>query len=120
MRMTRKSALLFLFVCGFGGVGTLLGSVIGHFFGTTALYAGAIIGGIAGIFVATKIAVSRRILGPKRFPGALIGGVLGLILAAEIATHNMSTPFVPLASILLIGLGAIFGAASRHGKSIAD
>ncbi|MEP6905648.1 MAG: hypothetical protein ABI875_06160 [Gemmatimonadales bacterium] len=117
--MTRKSALLFLLVCGFGGAGTFLGSVVGHFFGTTALYAGAIIGGIAGIFVANRVAVSRQILGPKRFWGANIGGILGLILAAEIATHNMSSPVVPLASILLIGLGAVFGAASRHGKTIA-
>jgi peptidoglycan/LPS O-acetylase OafA/YrhL len=118
--MTRKSALLFLLMCGFAGVATFLGSVVGHFLGTTGVFAGAISGGIVGVFVAARVAVSRQILGPKRFAGATIGGVLGLILAAEIATHNMSTPLVPLASILLIGLGAVFGAASRHGKSIAD
>ena len=118
--MTRKSALLFLLVCGLAGIATFLGSVVGHFFGTTGVFAGAIIGGIVGVFVANRIAVSRRILGPKRFPGATIGGILGLILAAEIATRNMSTPLVPVASILLIGLGAVFGAASRHGKTIAD
>lgn len=118
--MTRKSALLFLLVSGFAGVLTFLGSAVGHLLGTTGVFAGAIVGGIIGVFVAARIAVSRKILGPKRFAGATIGGVLGLILAAEIATHNMSTPVVPLASILLIGLGAVFGAASRHGKSIAD
>ena len=88
--------------------------------GKGGLYPGAIIGGIIGVIVATRIAVKRRILGPKRMWPANIGGVLGLILAAEIATRNMSTPVIPLASILLIGLGVIFGAASRHGKSIAD
>ena len=120
IRMTRKSLLLFLLVCGFGGVGTFLGSVVGHFFGTVGVFSGAIIGGVVGVFVATRIAVNRQILGPKRFAAATIGGILGLILAAEIATRNMSTPVVPLASILLIGLGAVVGAASRHGKSIAD
>ncbi len=118
--MTRKSMLLFVLVCFIAGVGTFLGSVLGHFVGTSRLYAGAIIGGVIGVAVATRIAVKRRILGPKRMWPATIGGWLGLILAAEIATRNLSTPVIPLASILLIGLGAIFGAASRHGKSIAD
>ena len=118
--MTRKSMLLFLLVSFIAGVATFLGSVLGHFAGTGGLYTGAIVGGIIGVIVATRIAVKRRILGSKRMWPANIGGVLGLILAAEIATRNMSTPVVPLASILLIGLGAIFGAASRHGKSIAD
>jgi hypothetical protein len=118
--MTRKSMLLFVLVCLIAGAGTFLGSVLGHFVGKTGLYAGAIIGGVIGVVVATRIAVKRKILGPKRMWPATIGGVLGLILAAEIATRNMSTPVIPLASILLIGLGAIFGAASRHGKSIAD
>ena len=118
--MTRKSMLLFVLVSFIAGVGTFLGSVLGHFFGQGGLYAGAMIGGIAGVALANRIAVKRGILGPKRFSGATIGGVLGLILAAEIATRNLSTPVIPLASILLIGLGAIFGAASRHGKSIAD
>lgn len=90
--MTRKSMLLFLLVCLMAGAATFLGSVIGHFFGKGGLYTGAIIGGIAGVVAATRIAVNRRILGPKRFWGATIGGVLGLILAAEIATRNMSTP----------------------------
>ena len=118
--MTRKSMLLFLLVTFTAGVLTFVGSVLGHLAGTGGLYTGAIIGGIAGVVIATRVAVKRRILGPKRMWPATIGGVLGLILAAEIATRNMSTPVIPLASILLIGLGAIFGAASRHGKSIAD
>ncbi len=117
--MTRKSFLLFILVCFLAGIATFLGSVVGHALGSTGLYAGAIVGGVIGVVAATRIAVARGILGPKRFWGATIGGMLGLILAAEIATRNMSTPVVPLASILLIGLGAVFGAASRHGKSIA-
>ena len=118
--MTRKTMLLFVLVTFFAGVATFLGSVLGHFVGKGGLYTGAIIGGIAGVAVGTRIAVKRGVLGPKRYWGATIGGVLGLILAAEIATRNLSTPVIPLASILLIGLGAIFGAASRHGKSITD
>jgi uncharacterized membrane protein HdeD (DUF308 family) len=116
--MSRKSLLLFLFVCFLGGVGTFIGSVLGHFFGKSGLYTGALIGGILGVAGATKLAVRRQILGPKRYWPATVGGVLGLLLAAIIATNNMSTPVVPLASILLIGLGAVFGAGARYGKSI--
>jgi uncharacterized membrane protein HdeD (DUF308 family) len=116
--MSRKNLLLFLFVCLLGGIGTFLGSILGNAFGKTGLYTGAIIGGILGVAGATKLAVSRKILGPKRYWPATVGGVLGLLLAAIIATNNMSTPVVPLASILLIGLGAVFGAGARQGKSI--
>ncbi len=116
--MSRKSLLLFLFVCVLGGIGTFLGSILGNAFGKTALYTGAIIGGMVGVAAATKIAVMRQIIGPKRYWPATVGGVLGLLLAAIIATNNMSSPVVPLASILLIGFGAVFGAATRHGKSI--
>lgn len=116
--MRRKSLLLFLFVCFLGGVGTVLGSILGNAFGKTGLYTGAIIGGVLGVALATKLAVKRQILGPKRYWPATIGGILGLLLAAIIATNNMSSPVVPLASILLIGLGAMFGAGARHGKSI--
>jgi len=116
--MTRKSMLLFLFVCVLGGIGTFLGSILGNAFGKTGLYTGAIIGGMVGVAAATKIAVRRQILGPKRYWPSTVGGVLGLLLAAIIATNNLSTPVVPLASILLIGFGAVVGAGARHGKSI--
>lgn len=116
--MSRKAFILFALVCFLGGLGTLLGSILGNAFGKTGLYTGAIIGGMVGVVVATKLAVRLKILGPKRFWLATIGGILGLLLAAIIATNNMSSPVVPLASILLIGLGAVFGGAARHGKSI--
>lgn len=116
--MSRKSLLLFLFVCVLGGIGTFLGSILGNAFGKTGLYTGAIIGGVLGVAVATKLAVRRQVLGPKGYWPATIGGILGLLLAATIATNNLSTPVVPLASILLLGFGAVFGAGARHGKSI--
>ena len=116
--MNRKTVVLAVLVSFLAGVAILLGSVLGHFFGTAGVFAGAIIGGIIGVVAATRIALKRGIIAPKRFWGATIGGLLGLILAAEIATRNLSTPVIPLATILLIGLGAVFGAASRHGKSI--
>jgi hypothetical protein len=115
--MSRKSLILFVLVCFLGGIGTFLGSVLGNAFGKTGLNVGAIIGGIVGVVAATKIATSRQILAPKRFWPATIGGILGFLLAAIIATNNMSSPVVPLASILLIGLGAVFGASTRRAKS---
>lgn len=117
--MTRKGALLFVMVCLLAGIGLFLGSVLGHGIAkTTGTNVGAIIGGIIGVVAATKIAVARKILGTKRFWPSTIGGILGLILATIIALNHMETPIVPLASILLIGLGALFGAGSRHGKDI--
>ena len=116
--MSRKSMLLFLLVCVLGGVGTLLGSILGHSVGKSGLSAGAIVGGFVGVYVATRIARARGILGVKRFWPATVGGWLGLVLAAIIATNHLNTPVIPIASILIIGLGAVFGAASRHGKSI--
>ena len=116
--MSRKSMLLFFLVCALGGVGTLLGSVLGHFVGRSGLYVGAMVGGVVGVYVATRIARARGILGVKRFWPATTGGWLGLVLAAIIAANHLNTPVIPIASILIIGLGAVFGAASRHGKSI--
>jgi len=116
--MSRKNLLLFVLVCFLGGLATFLGSILGNAFGKTGLYTGAILGGMIGVAVATRIAVRRQIIGPKRFWPATIGGILGLLLAAIIATNNLSTPVVPLASILLLGFGAVFGAGARHGKSI--
>ena len=116
--MSRKSLLLFLLVCVLGGVGTLLGSILGHFVAKSGLYTGAMVGGVVGVYVATRIARMRGIIGVKRFWPATIGGWLGLILAAIIATNHLDTPVIPIASVLLLGLGAVFGAASRHGKSI--
>jgi hypothetical protein len=110
--------LLLVLTCFLGGLGAFVGSVLGHAFGDTGLHVGAIVGGIAGVVTATRIALARKIVGPKRFWPATIGGVLGFVLAAMIAVHNLSSPVVPLLSVLLIGLGAVFGAASRHGKSI--
>lgn len=118
--ISRKSLLLIILVCVLGGVGTLLGSILGHFIGRSGLYVGAMVGGVVGIYAATRIARARGILGVKRFWPATIGGWLGLILAAIIATNHLNTPVVPIASVLLLGLGAAFGAASRHGKSITD
>jgi uncharacterized membrane protein YgaE (UPF0421/DUF939 family) len=120
--MTRKGALLFLLVCVLSGVGLFLGAMIGYVFGTPiGIHLAGIIAGIAGIVAATKIAVSRQILGPKRFWGATIGAALGLALAALVGTfHHMSSPLYLVIAVLPIGLGAVFGAASRHGKSIAD
>jgi glucan phosphoethanolaminetransferase (alkaline phosphatase superfamily) len=112
--MKRKGLLLFALVCFLAGVATFIGSILGHAFGSMGLNVGAVIGGIIGVFAATKIGVSRKILGPKRFWPATIGGVLGFILAAIIAVNHLSSPVVPLASILLVGLGALFGASSRR------
>lgn len=112
--MRRNKLLLFIIVCALAGIATLLGSILGRLFGHSGLNAGATIGGVVGVVAATRIAVRRNILGPKQFWGATIGGILGFALAAVIAVNNLHTPIVPVASILLIGLGAVMGAGTRR------
>ena len=116
--MSRKSLMLWALVSVLGGAGTFLGSILGHLVGKSGLYIGAMLGGIAGVYIGTRIAHMRGILGLKRFWPATIGGWLGLVLAAIIAVNHLNTPVIPIASVLLIGLGAAFGAASRHGNTI--
>ena len=70
--MTRKGALLFLLVCVLSGVGLFLGAMVGYAFGQPmGIHFAGILGGVVGIVAATKIGVSRGILGSKRFWGTL-------------------------------------------------
>jgi O-antigen/teichoic acid export membrane protein len=116
--MSRKSLILWGLVSFLAGLFGFLASVLGHFVGGHGVSAAGLIGGAIGVFAGTQIARRRGILSAKRYLPATIGGLLGLILAAIIAVNHLHTPVIPIASILLIGLGAAFGAASRHGTTI--
>ena len=90
---------------------TFAGSVIGHSTGQTGLFVGAVIGGFAGVGLAVWLSTRIGLLSKANFLAALIGGSAGFIVAAVIAVNTLWTPIIPLASVALIGVGALLGKA---------
>jgi hypothetical protein len=107
--MTFKDVFIFVLVCGFSGVCIFAGSVLGNSQGKTGLFAGAVVGGFVGVTLGVWLSKRLGLFGEKRTFGALIGGFIGFIIAALIAVNNLHTPFIPLATIALIGAGAVLG-----------
>src|SRR5437867_1749657 len=107
--MFYKYAILFSIVCITTGITIFLGSVIGHVFGKQALFAGAVLAGIAGVYLSCLIAFKLKKLPHKNFKSTFIGGITGFIAAAIIAINFLHYPFVVLVSITLIGAGAVLG-----------
>ena len=115
--MVIKNLLLFLVLCPLCGVGILLGSMLGHSAGKVGLFSGAIIGGILGIAAAVWVAVRLNLLASSDYGAAFVGSLIGFIIAAIVAVNNLHGPLIPVASISLVGLGAILGkrlASSRR------
>jgi hypothetical protein len=109
--MALKNLLLFLIVSGLDAGCILLGSFMGHSISSVGLFAGAIIGGIVGVAAAVWLAVRLRLLDRASYSVTFLGGLVGFILAAVIAVKNLHGPLIPMASVALIGLGAILGKA---------
>jgi Mg/Co/Ni transporter MgtE len=109
--MKLKSLLLFVIVCGVDSICILLGSMLGHGVGGRALFVGAMIGGVVGVAAAVWLAVRFKLLSPASYIVTFLGGVIGFALAAVIAVKNLQGPLIPIASVALIGLGAILGKA---------
>jgi hypothetical protein len=109
--MTLKNLLLFLIVSGLDAVCILLGSFIGHGISSIGLFAGASIGGIVGVAAAVWLAVLLHLLHRSSYVATFLGGLVGFILAAGIAVKNLHGPLIPMASVGLIGVGAILGKA---------
>ena len=109
--MALKNLLLFLIVSGLDAGCILLGSFMGHSIRSIGLFAGAIIGGIVGVAVAVWLASRLRLLDRASYGATFSGGLIGFILAAVIAVKNLHGPLIPMASVGLIGVGAILGKA---------
>jgi hypothetical protein len=104
-----KNILLFIIVCGVASVCILLGSVLGHGVSNRGVFVGAIIGGILGVSVATWLASRFGLLEKARYDAVFLGGIIGFIVAAIIAVSNLRGPIIPIASVSLIGIGAVLG-----------
>lgn len=110
-----KLVLLFLLMCLLAGVGGAAGSMLGHALGPGGLITGGILVGalfvIGGGFLATRWGWIRI---PQRM-WTVVGGVVGFVLAVLVALSTLSSPFGPILSTALVGIGAVLG--SRIGTS---
>jgi len=111
-----KNIVLFLIVCGLAAVCIVLGSVVGHRAGKVGIFSGAVIGGIAGIAIAVWLTVGLGVLEQRNSRVTFVGGIVGLIIAAVIAVTNLRNPLIPMASVALIGLGALIGKTLGHKR----
>jgi len=107
--MTLKNLLLFLIVSGLDAGCILLGSFMGHSIRSIGIFAGAIIGGTVGVAIAVWLASRLRLLDGASYGATFLGGLVGFVVAALIAVRNLHGPIIPMASVGLIGLGAILG-----------
>ncbi len=105
----KKNMRLFLMECFFCGLFTFVGSIIGHAFGQSTLFAGAVIGGISGIILTACFLSKTSIIKKNRLALIISCGILTFLLAAFLAVTNLSSPIIPLLSILLVGMGCVFG-----------
>jgi hypothetical protein len=115
--MSLKNLLLFLIVSGLDAGCILLGSFMGHSIRSIGLFAGAIIGGIVGVAVAVWLASHLRLLDRASYVATSLGGLIGFILAAVIAVKNLHGPLIPMASVGLIGLGAVLGKVTSRNRA---
>ena len=112
--MALKNLLLFLIVSALDAVCILLGSFMGHSISSIGLFAGAISGGIVGVALAVWLSTRLNLLERPSYAATFVGGLIGFILAAVIAVKNLHGPFIPMAAVGLIGLGALLGKIVSH------
>jgi hypothetical protein len=105
----KKNLLVFISETFGCGLFTFLGSLLGHAFGQTGLFIGAFIGGIAGIALATVVLSKVGLIIRPHLKQTTAFGTATFIIAAGVAVTNLSTPIVPLISLLLVGAGCVIG-----------
>ena len=99
----------FVTSCFLGGLGGFVGSVLGGFFGQSALFIGGFLGGVLIAPLSAKIALWRGWIGPAQYWPTTLGAALGFVAAALVAVNTLSTPIGPMFSTTLTGVGALVG-----------
>lgn len=89
----------------------MLGSIVGGAAGKPGLFAGGVIGGLAGAIVSTVVARRMQWIHPEAARATAVGTAVGFLAAAAVATQTLSSPVGPILSTSLIGAGALIGAA---------
>ena len=104
-----RALFLFLLGCVLPGIGGAVGSIVGHGFGTTALWAGGVVGGILASMAVAWSAARLHWIGPAQRGSTALGTAIGFLIAAAIATRTLSSPVGPILSTGVAGLGAVIG-----------
>ena len=102
-----------------GGAGAVAGSMLGNAFGRGGLLIGATIGGIAAVVAAGYLTCRFSWIHRRERLWVVIGGIAGFGVACLVALATLSSPAGPIASSLLIGVGAVLGTVlgrSPHGQ----
>ena len=97
------------------GVGAVGGSILGSAAGKPGLFAGALLGGVLGVAAAVVVVTRLHWLLSTDRRGAFVGGIVGFGIAAPIAVANLHTPFTPVLSCGLAGVGLLLGAGIVRG-----
>jgi len=105
-----RSVPLFVVSTVLGGLGGLLGSILGSAAGKNWIAVGGIAGGLLASLASAAVARGRGWIPIDRYWNTAIGTAVGFLSAALIATHTLNSPVGPIASTLLIGVGAVLGA----------
>jgi fructose-specific phosphotransferase system IIC component len=105
-----KKLILFIEVCLVCGLLIVAFSMIGNKLSKpNGIFIGAIVGGLAGIFIATGIAIYFSLANKNSFKSIIFYSILGFILAIKICFYNFNNPIIVVASTSLIGFGALLG-----------
>ena len=96
------------------GIGAVGGSMLGHAVPRPGLFVGALLGGIAGVYVSVRFASWRGWVATSEQRGALLGGVLGFCVAATIAVSTIHTPVGPVLSGAFVGAGVLLGVGASR------
>src|SRR5262249_49842309 len=99
---------LFAFVSGFTGATAALTSMVAAaLLSHSALFVGAILGGLAGVAAAVRLSAALQLLAaPAVWPGTF-GGWIGFLIAAPLAVANAHTQVIPLLSVAFVGAGTL-------------
>ena len=117
--MTANFLKLFALDVLLGGAAAVGGSILGNAFGRGGLFAGAVIGGAVMVAVAGHLACRLGWIQRSERFWVIGGGLAGFGAACLVTLATLSSPVGPLASSLLIGVGAVLGATlgrSPHGQ----
>lgn len=108
--LTMKKLKLFVEFCLICGLSIVGSSVVGHqLIKTNGIFIGAIVGGLVGIIIASRIAVSFFLVNKSSFNFIISFSILGFLLAILICFYNFNNPVIVVLSTGLIGLGALLG-----------